>query len=165
MKKVLVADEESSAGKIHKNKGFIAISSRILFIGYCILMLWEVFIGPYRSTGMSRLYNLIPFKTISGFLINYKYYKAETIFINLAGNVITFVPLGFFLPIVFQGFRSFRKAITCFTLIILAVETFQLILNVGVFDVDDIILNLLGCLLGYFSILSLKKIMNKSNIL
>lgn len=90
--------------------------------------------------------NLRPFRSI---LLYIHYFKRINGFDNLIGNVCLFIPLGILfcaaypkrrrygLPVLFCGFCS------------LLMETIQLITLFGIFDVDDIILNTLGGLLGY----------------
>ncbi len=64
--------------------------------------------------------------------------------VNLAGNVIVFVPFGLLLPLVQERFRS-PFILTLWTIFyILLLETLQMVLRVGSFDVDDLLLNLIG---------------------
>jgi glycopeptide antibiotics resistance protein len=71
---------------------------------------------------------------------------------NLAGNVVGFVPFGFILPLLTKRFQKF-KAVTLATFSLsLAFEVIQLIFEFGSFDVDDLILNTLGGILGYIPI-------------
>jgi glycopeptide antibiotics resistance protein len=132
-----------------KHNRTLYIISWILFISYSILMLWEVFIGPYRSYSGIRRYNIIPLKTISDFFINRSNYSVETIFINLFANIITFIPLGFFLPWLFKNINSIKKLLIHCVSIILIIEVMQFVLNVGVMDVDDLILNTIGSVIGF----------------
>ena len=73
---------------------------------YSCLMLWEVFIGPYRSYSGARRYNLYPFKTIMQFLLNASTYSSHTIFINLIANIITLCPYN-------NGFRDWSVYFKC----------------------------------------------------
>jgi glycopeptide antibiotics resistance protein len=67
------------------------------------------------------------------------------------GNVVGFIPFGFILPVILKKFRSgFLIILSGFTLS-LCVEVLQLIMRVGCFDVDDLILNTLGAALGYLA--------------
>ena len=96
--------------------------------------------------------NLIPFETIA-----YNFaeiasggYLMQVGLLNLLGNTLAFVPLGFLLPLTLNTKRyTFLKGLFYCFLIILFIEIFQLITMVGSFDVDDIILNLCGCIVGY----------------
>jgi glycopeptide antibiotics resistance protein len=134
---------------ILQNRKGILRALKVLFFLYLGLMIWEIFIGPYRSYSSLRRFNLYPFKTISNFLANSSRYSFHVLFINLAANIITFIPLGFSAPIFLKKIRS-SAAMFAFSIIaIFAVEWLQFVLNVGVFDIDDIILNTLGCMLGF----------------
>ena len=121
----------------------------ILFFMYLCLMIWEVFIGPYRSYSGIRRYNLYPFKTIMAFLLNANKYNFEVIFINLIANIITFIPLGFFISVLFRRSCRVINVALYSMLIIICIEIGQYILNVGVLDIDDVVLNTIGCVLGF----------------
>jgi len=82
--------------------------------------------------------------------------------INIFGNIIGFVPLGFFLPKLFSNKINNIKKFSLFILLILfTIEILQPIFKVGTFDVADIILNFLGCSIGY----TIFKIESKFSIL
>lgn len=98
-----------------------------------------------------RNVNLILFKSISPYLMNITEPYA---FKNIVGNIVTFIPLGFFVSTIFFRTKFFKTILTCVA-IILIIECGQFVLKIGFFDVDDIILNLLGCLLGFFTSLFL----------
>lgn len=143
-----------------KRKILVRIST-ILFFLYSLLMLWEVFIGPYRSYSSIRRYNLYPFKTIVDFFINNKQYTTYVLFINLAANIITFIPLGFFLSVHIKKFKNTIKVSVFSITLITVIESLQFIFNVGVFDIDDIILNTLGCIIGHETYKFIKWNLNK----
>ena len=67
---------------------------------------------------------------------------------NLFGNVLIFMPFGFFLPMA-SRFRSIFATIFWSFMLSLAVEMFQFITKVGSFDVDDLLLNTLGGIIGH----------------
>ncbi|MBC7886737.1 MAG: VanZ family protein [Ferruginibacter sp.] len=72
---------------------------------------------------------------------------------NIVGNIILFIPMGIFLPCIFAPFNSIKKITAICFLSSLAIELTQLILrqfgNYRTADVDDIILNTLGGILGW----------------
>jgi glycopeptide antibiotics resistance protein len=97
-----------------------------------------------------RSINLIPFKTITFYLfadINLNI-RIE----NLAGNIIGFMPFGFLLPVLSKRFFKFKTITLATFCLSLTYETIQLLFGFGSFDVDDLILNTLGGMLGYLSI-------------
>lgn len=92
-------------------------------------------------------YNLVPFQEIERFW-NYRDQLGVSAFMNLFGNVIIFMPLGFLGAMASQH-RSFIRTTLDGFLLSLIVEVFQLIAMVGRFDVDDLMLNTLGTMLGF----------------
>lgn len=74
----------------------------------------------------------------------------------LVGNLLMFVPLGVFLPLIFERFTR-RNAFRIAVFLPLAIEVFQPVVGRS-FDVDDLILNFLGIVLGYWIGTSLKKL-------
>lgn len=68
---------------------------------------------------------------------------------NVAGNLAWFVPLGFFIPALFNKLRDGMKVTLIGMIISLSIEIIQYVLRTGVTDIDDIILNTIGAALGY----------------
>lgn len=131
--------------------------SRAVFVGYILLMLWLLFgqrMGAQgEATALYERMNLEPFGTIGRYFPLLSGENGLTLrrlaVINLVGNVIMFVPLGYCLPRIFPWFRHFfRTFFLCFLLIVL-VELVQLFTGLGVCDVDDLILNMVGVCIGY----------------
>lgn len=71
---------------------------------------------------------------------------------NLLGNVLLFVPFGALLPLAFADMYSLRRVGMAGALTSLSIETLQLFFAVRLFDVDDVILNTIGSVLGYLSL-------------
>lgn len=66
---------------------------------------------------------------------------------NLLGNVVAFMPMGFF-EMALSKYRKFWKVVLKCFIIVLCLELFQFITCLGYLDIDDITMNTLGCLLG-----------------
>lgn len=64
------------------------------------------------------------------------------------GNVVMFIPFGF-LGWVFPQLNNLKRLIITFVSTIVIVEALQYFSRLGVFDVDDVILNTFGVLLGW----------------
>jgi len=99
--------------------------------------------------GMVYDYNLCPFREIRRFLSYREILGTRAVFLNLAGNVIGFMPFGALLPVLARSARKWWKTVLISFEISSLVEVSQLIFQVGCFDVDDIILNTLGGILGF----------------
>jgi glycopeptide antibiotics resistance protein len=120
-----------------------------IFISYSLFMGYLLFFGFSRGHRSERMMNLIPLKTISTYIYGFRHFNLDTWVINLFGNVAAFVPFGFLAPLIFPHIRSYWQIILWFFVVLLAVETSQWVFNVGSFDVDDIILNIIGGMIGF----------------
>lgn len=138
----------------HETKRKIRLTGLLLFICYLLGLTYFLFFAEgYGRTAADRSYsyNLVPFLEIRRFWQNREILGHFAVFINLAGNVLAFVPFGFILPILCRSARGFfRMGLFTFEFSLL-VETIQLVSKVGSFDVDDLILNTLGGLAGYLA--------------
>lgn len=124
----------------------------VLFIAYLGLLVYFLFFAESFGRSLENrdyAYNLELFKEIKRFYTYREQVGMKAFFLNVMGNVVAFMPCGFFLPIVSRRGRKARNAVLlCFALS-LSVETAQLVWKVGSFDVDDLLLNTLGGALGY----------------
>ena len=137
-----------------------------LFLAYCALMLWLLFDRPGYEPGIpyweqaAEHLNLIPFRTLRLFgelLVSGVRSYIRMAVINLGGNVIMFIPLGFLLPRVFPHLTSLPRVLLVTAVLITAVEITQLFTLVGSCDIDDLILNVIGSAIGYGFHLTAKK--------
>lgn len=134
-------------------KKVIRTISAILFIGYVLGMIYFLFFaesyGRVQDPISSYHYNLYPFVEISRFWKYRDQIGTSAMLTNLVGNVVCFIPYGFILPILTSEFRNgFLIVLSGFT-ISFGVEVIQMAARVGSFDVDDLILNTTGILIGY----------------
>ena len=114
--------------------------------------------------------NLIPFKTVWGYVEDYMEQGPWILTLairNIGGNFVLFFPMGIFLPCLFPKTQKFRRTVLISLCTILCVELIQLLLRCGIFDVDDLILNISGWFLGFavLKIPFIKKILKKFCIL
>jgi glycopeptide antibiotics resistance protein len=121
----------------------------LMFAGYSVFMCYLLFFGFSRGYRTERMMNLTPFKTISNYIAGYHYYNFDTWAINLFGNVAAFIPFGLLAPLIFSRVQSYFQIILRFSLSLVVVETIQWVFKVGSFDVDDILLNVVGGLIGF----------------
>ncbi len=141
------------------NSKVIKTICAILLLLYVIYLLYLVFFSHHYGRGVvHRSCNFVPLKTIIAFLQMQSNY--DIIFINLVGNIVAFIPMGFLLPIVFAKISSIRKTISVVFLATFFIEVTQYILGVGMCDIDDVILNTLGGIIG-FIIYDLHRIIKK----
>lgn len=145
----------------------------VIFVTYVFLLIFFVVvkfngsiddrinsIKENRNLGVWN-YNLIPFRSITPYLRNISDSYAYT---NILGNIVSFVPLGFLIPIIFKKYRTLLETILICIMSIIGIEIFQFIAMVGYLDIDDILLNMFGCLLGYFVYVGFRKLFSKKKL-
>ncbi|MBB3125789.1 glycopeptide antibiotics resistance protein [Paenibacillus rhizosphaerae] len=121
----------------------------VLIVGYTLLLLYWMFLGFGRRPGSSFHYNVIPLRTIRLY-IQYGWTMSPKIWIiNLFGNMAVFVPFGLLLPLLIKKLQSWLGLTVVLVSSILVVEWMQMLLRVGSFDVDDVILNTVGVWIGW----------------
>jgi len=99
--------------------------------------------------------NLIPFATIAPYLFGRQGWIIAGI--NLVGNVGLLVPVGLLLPFVARRV-TWRDALLAGIACGLAIELMQVVFDVGRFDIDDVILNALGVMVGYWALRALESV-------
>ena len=93
--------------------------------------------------------NLIPFKTITGYVAAMVEggMRGRAI-MNLFGNLFLFVPMGFYLPFFAKNTRKIEVYCMIMAAVIIGIEILQLVTMSGSLDIDDFILNFAGALMG-----------------
>ncbi|MFC0270572.1 VanZ family protein [Metabacillus herbersteinensis] len=120
----------------------------LCFFCYLALLSYLLFFSNYRASVSGTFsYNLLPFKTIAGYFSTFRGGSPADQFF---GNILAFMPLGFFLPLVTRRSYSAGKILVVSALTSFGIESAQLLFLVGAFDVDDLILNTVGGLFGSF---------------
>lgn len=109
-----------------------------------------------RNAGLLNL-NLVPFRQISTYLKRTDSYFAIK---NLIVNLFILFPLGFFVPILYDG--KFFKTLAYSFLFSLLIELFQFITMLGFADIDDVILNIIGSFVGYLTFKLFHKLQTKT---
>lgn len=136
-----------------ETKRIIRTTGGILFLIYVLLLMYCLFFsesyGRVVDAERTYRYNLVPFVEIRRFWNYRRELGCAAMFSNVFGNVLGFIPYGFILPVILGNMRNGFLITTSGFAISLLVETIQLITKVGCFDVDDLILNTLGALVGY----------------
>ncbi len=138
------------------NKKKIVFYKEILSLLFIIYLMCFFYILTFEDVDWSTA-NLIPFKEMFRFSLG-----SRMFFKNVFGNIILFLPYGFFL----SYFVKLKKVkiITILSLFVsFIVEIIQY--RIGrVFDVDDIILNVIGGIIGYYLYRIIDYLVNKTKI-
>lgn len=110
----------------------------------CYFVLAVYLCEMYALVGLPNAYyirfemniNLVPFRHLFSYLWN-----------NLL-NVLLFMPLGFFLPVLFRRYQKFYRTVLFGFLLSLLIELLQ-IFTFRATDVNDLMTNTLGCVIGW----------------
>ena len=119
-----------------------------IFMFYCYLAVQD-------AAGIGTIWDLIEYGKIEG-SVNLIPFQSEGVMTYIL-NIIMFMPLGFLLPLIWKEFRRLYKVtITgfCFSFIIELCQLFCLRTT----DIDDLIMNAIGTIIGYFVWLLFHKI-------
>ncbi len=68
---------------------------------------------------------------------------------NFFGNILLFIPWGFLLPLYFKSLQTFKQFVRTTIIAILLIEVIQLFTMLGHFDIEDILLNVVGACIGF----------------
>lgn len=136
--------------------------SRICFIIYMIALVYMLFLSDDfgRTQIRSAVYrNFIPFNEIKRFI---GMFSTSPMYVirNVLGNIAIFMPFGALIRWVLNRRVHWYQVVSYTFLFSLSVEVLQLVSRVGSFDVDDIILNTIGGLFGFW-VYSFLKLLNR----
>ena len=126
-----------------------------IFIIYCFVLVYVLFLSRGTRDGftfaeyMRRFTNFIPFKTIVEYVKRYIDGYRNLSVLNLLGNLALFVPMGMALPCLSRKLNRFWKVTLTVLGMVVAVELVQGLLRVGSIDIDDVIFNVVGAMVGY----------------
>ncbi len=120
----------------------------IIFIIYIILLL-KITVFRYYFSLFGGSINIYPFIGYLYLIDANRYFYAIYL---LVGNIICFIPFGMLTSLISKKKISFSKMLVWGFILSLAIEATQYILGTGISEIDDLILNTVGVLLGYLII-------------
>lgn len=134
-----------------KEKQKIVIYKELLMLCFAIYILCLFQVVTFQDDVTWSSNNFIPFREI------FRYSITDRLFWkNVIGNMIMFLPFGFFISYYLKAEKPLLPLVLTFIASI-AVEIVQMCIG-RVFDVDDILLNLLGGTIGFYIFHVLRKI-------
>ncbi len=122
----------------------------LLSIIYILMLYFLLLSTDFAASGM----NYIPFREMTRYSIG-----SKSFFYNVIGNIALFIPFGFIISEFLKAKKISHVIIPSF-IISLSAEIIQLKIGRAI-DVDDIILNTVGALIGFMIFISLREINNK----
>ena len=117
----------------------------LYFIAVCYIVLLLLIL--FRRVHFYRSFNIIPFKSIYEYLAGDDLVVRAFAVSNVLGNIVIFIPLGIYLTL-FNHLAKRRKIILSVFVFSMLVEVIQYTFKLGIGDIDDVILNVLGGAIG-----------------
>ena len=141
---------------------------QLIFVYICIVVVARFTFFPFSkvngeiqplvfesANAFSFRVNWIPFVKL------FDYPEMRDILINVIGNTAMFIPLGIVWPSVYKGLDTHWKIISAGIGFSLCIEILQLPFYDRVSDIDDLLLNSLGFIIGYLLYLLAKQVRKK----
>ena len=126
---------------LHRNR-LLAPERELVWTAFCAYAAGVLAVLLEPSGGMG-LVNLIPFRTVWEAVCGVGFTRMVLWF-----DLLVFVPLGAFLPMLFQRVRTWPAVLGTAAGLAAAVELVQYFLGRSA-DIDDVLLRLVGCMAGY----------------
>lgn len=137
----------------------------ILFLLYLLALIYVLFLNnprrgglflmeikPFSKEHFEMFLNLVPFRTEIDYFkqLSEHSINTEIVVMNIGVNLILFLPMGMALPVLFDNkINKLWKVIIIVAVIVIICEVIQFLTLRGSADVDDVILNTAGAVLGY----------------
>lgn len=139
---------------------YLALLIKVILFKYSIHMIMNILKSKDKMPLSFRIIhsNFVPTKTIIYYLSGKQGFRTARQ--NILGNIIAFAPFGFLLPIVVRKAKKFKYTVAVAFLLSLIFEIIQLLSATGEFDIDDIILNVIGSICGYIVYKGCKNLIN-----
>ncbi|MGN7477133.1 VanZ family protein [Solibacillus silvestris] len=141
----------------NKEKDWLREFVMLLFFFYCVSIFSQTIIPNFyfmdgriifdTSTAYARS-NFTPLQTIRLYYDQLNGPLANIAFYNLAGNIVLFIPFGFFIPLLWKKFRGWRMMHVVAFSIPLFIEGTQYFIGRSI-DVDDVLLNAIAIVVGF----------------
>ena len=122
-----------------------------LFAIYIIVLIYLLFLS--ESMGRTNYHsdvNMIPFAEIRRYLTYISTIGVVYVGINLLGNIVVMIPFGYALPSLFGAGKKLPILYIFIGMVFsILIELSQFITHTGTCDIDDVILNTIGVIIGY----------------
>lgn len=141
---------------LYRRKEKIIISNEIMLLTFIVYILCLFQIVTSQDVSGVHGVNITLFKELTRYQVGTKLFYR-----NIIGNIIMFVPFGFFTS---YFLKLEKKSFVFFLTLVISAVIEGIQLKIGrAFDIDDILLNILGGLLGYFIYHVVDKLFGKSS--
>ena len=135
---------------------------------YLIILCWILFFQIGNTDRESYFVNpddhLLPFNSTYNMLKNAFTYRFTShgqefrniFLVNILGNLVLLFPWGFLAPLVFKKLNGVLSVALSGFFISFSAEVIQFAFSLGVFDIDDLMFNTIGAVLGLYGLMFTK---------
>lgn len=142
---------------------------QLLLVYICLVVVVRLTFFPFSKVGgkvqplLFDAANILPFRLNFVPFVNLMDYEVRReALLNVIGNSFLFLPMGIVFPTVYRKLNTHWKVIAAGVGTSLSIEILQLLFFDRVTDIDDLILNSAGYLLGYGIYLLIQKVKKKA---
>ena len=139
---------------------FYIMAAFYIFLMIDLLFRFNEIFDAHRI--ISRSYNLIPFKSIWDYVVGNNHVPKSFIADNILGNIVVFIPYGLYLQVI-QKRKAFARSLLIVIITSVAIEIIQFIFGLGASDIDDVILNTCGGIIGILLYKFLRKLFKEES--
>ena len=139
----------------------------LLYFGYLmktkkqtLIHFIAVFVFCYYLIGIFTMVGIHAFKTFSPRIVLVPFMDMISGPVDTILNIILFIPLGFFLPLLYKNYNRLNRVVLTGFLFSVSIETVQMF-GMGATDINDLITNTVGTCLGYYIYKVLSKLVRK----
>ena len=134
----------------------IQLTAAIILSVYVVLLLYFTMFGRYSHPEYT--YQIYFFKSYRYLFEQFDRQSIRQIIINIA----MMIPFGFLLPVLMKNKHKYLLTLLLALLLILFIEIMQMVMQCGTFEVDDVVNNLLGAVIGLLLYKTISTIYHKS---
>ena len=142
----------------HKKINVIQLVASLVFSAYVVFVLYYTVLGRYSQEEYT--FQIYIYKSYKYLIEDFGPHSLRQVILN----IVMLIPFGFLMPIVIKAKSKYLITLLSAFAFILFIESMQLIMQCGTFEVDDIINNLLGTVIGMLLYFLLNKLIQKQKL-
>ncbi|ATO49381.1 VanZ family protein [Brevibacillus laterosporus] len=133
-----------------------------MFFFFLPLYLLYIFLNTERLHSQYFEIRLIPFEKIIDFITHFETFNRY----ELLGKILLYIPIGILIPLLFSSINNMLRTFLFTLTLSFLMNSVKIVSQAGFFEIDDIILNVIGGVIGFVfvkGLFSLKEILFKTN--
>lgn len=128
---------------------------------YALVVIFAIYIfGVFYVTGAGTIYDLLRIGLEYTVIINPIPFSNDVSVTGYALNIILFVPFGILVPLIWKRLDNWKSVLLSGLGLVVIIELSQLC-NYRATDIDDVIMNMLGTVVGYLIFIAAKKLLGR----